>query len=134
MGSSRSRTQSPCHVVDGQEYHCSNRDNDETGNVQLGHVSYVKQVERPAADRSLHDTEGDIEGQPFPWFGDQLTADEPYDQAKRYPRDDRRSLTLPPGGSSLLNNLIRPQQQRRWDRQAEGFSYFPVQKWSWTTA
>ncbi len=120
MGSSAGlRTQSPRHVVDGEEYHCAGRGNDKAGGVQLGNASYAEQVERPTPDHSPRDPEGDIEGKPFARFVDQLTADEPNDQAEHYPRDDRRSLNSLPRGSSLLNYLVRPEQQRGRNCEAE---------------
>jgi hypothetical protein len=57
--------------------------------VEAGHPAHAGHAEQPAADHRAHDTQRDIEEEPFPCFVDQLTADEPGNQAEHDPRDDR---------------------------------------------
>jgi hypothetical protein len=63
--SSASHSTSPDRVVDEQEHHSSNDGDDETVDVQSRHTLHAEQAKQPASDHCPHNTQGDVEEEPF---------------------------------------------------------------------
>src|SRR5262249_16704729 len=93
---------------------------DETVDIQAGHAVHTDQTEQPAPDHSAHDTQGNVEEEPFAPLVDQLAPDETRDQAEPDPRDDRHGLALLVWFRvESVDHAIRPQQKRLRDCEAQ---------------